>query len=220
MHYTGMASALYYVSDNPTTDASEPTVSSSTAVFASLIASSFFLYIIVFMVIADLRMWFYTQSKKLREINDIMQVLEASTIQCHASRLAIEKYKRIREQDQIESERLKQRASNILPTHFLSKKVKIQPFLDGTSPNTSSRDVRAPFFGMHAAEPGGPVTPRPASENSQSLSQSRKTLLDSAKLISSKISLSINRPRTINMIAGNNTLTPKVNKILLKNVLS
>jgi hypothetical protein len=154
------------------------------------------------MVIADLRMWFYTQSKKLREINDIMHVLEASTIQCHASRFAIEKYKRIREQDEIESERLKQQASNILPTSFLSK-VKIQPFLDGTSPNTSGVDVRTPFFGMHAAEPGGPVAPGPASERTQPFSHSRKTLIDSAKFISSSIYLSINRPRTPNMIAGN-----------------
>jgi hypothetical protein len=157
-----MASAEYIVSDNPA-PSTYSTLDMSTAVFASLIASTFFLWIVIFMSIADLRMWFYTQSNKLREINEMMLVLEASTIQCGASQLAIIKYKSIREQDIVESERLKTIASTILPSSLIIKG-KVQPIQEenmkeGRISAERKNNSAGNIFGMHAAETrGGEVT--------------------------------------------------------------
>lgn len=152
MHYTGLASAHYIVNDG-SFYTPHATLDSFTAVYGSLLASTFFLWAIVLMSIADLRIWFYSQSNRLREINDMMHLLEASTVQCDASRLAIKTYKNIRQKEIYESERLKILASKYFPKSFLTK-VKVQPSVDiatdGHITPTGS-DTHTPFFRIHAA---------------------------------------------------------------------
>eukprot|EP00596_Hydrurales_sp_CCMP1899_P005943 CAMPEP_0119053972 /NCGR_PEP_ID=MMETSP1177-20130426/74765_1 /TAXON_ID=2985 /ORGANISM="Ochromonas sp, Strain CCMP1899" /LENGTH=213 /DNA_ID=CAMNT_0007034065 /DNA_START=705 /DNA_END=1347 /DNA_ORIENTATION=+ len=98
MHYTGMAAARTESSDH-LSQYSKLTVNSDTAMYASMIASTFFLWGVVLLIIADLRMWFYAQSKKLREIDDMMRDLEAAPINYQATQTAVKRYKIIREQD-------------------------------------------------------------------------------------------------------------------------
>lgn len=133
MHYTGMASARHAVSDTPSQH-SNATVGSFTAMYASMLGSTFFLWAIVLLIIADLRMWFYAQSKKLREIDDMMQLLDATANKYHASQLAVTTYKSIRQQDAIDSERVKNDASKVLGNYVFSRALPSVPISPSPEP--------------------------------------------------------------------------------------
>ena len=97
MHYTGMSAASYIVNEGksaqiPTSNLSD----AGTLVIGAITASMIFLWIIILLVVADLRSWFYTSSETVRETDAIIKLLETETAPSHIVLAVIDKYNKIR----------------------------------------------------------------------------------------------------------------------------
>ena len=66
MHYTGMAAATYVYKPGEAAKVTALTMDSGNAVVGAIIASMLFLWIVVLLVLADIRSWFYRSSNTVR----------------------------------------------------------------------------------------------------------------------------------------------------------
>lgn len=97
MHYTGMAAVKFKYSDvGASLLPPSQTLASEEAVIGSIIASMIFLLAMLLITIADIRAWFYMNSKTVRACDDIMKCLQACEYPNSATREALNKYYVIR----------------------------------------------------------------------------------------------------------------------------
>ena len=66
MHYTGMAAATYVYKPGEAAKTTVGTMDSNTAVIGAIVASMVFLWIVVLLVLADVRSWFYRAANTVR----------------------------------------------------------------------------------------------------------------------------------------------------------
>jgi hypothetical protein len=99
MHFSGMAAAKYVINDhsnhhtNHRASRSKHTISSSNVMTGALVRSAILLGGIFVLSIADLRAWFYIQSKTLRRIEPIINQIEKSPIHAANNSNLLSKYR-------------------------------------------------------------------------------------------------------------------------------
>ena len=99
MHFTGMAAAKFVISEEglsyTTSNTKVKLLNSSDSVLGAVISSMIFLWILMFLTVADLRAWFYNHTRTLREIELLMNEFEKDQSQTHASRNLSIRYRSI-----------------------------------------------------------------------------------------------------------------------------
>lgn len=92
MHYTGMAAATYVYTPGKVAANTAGAVDSSTAVVGAIIASMLFLWIVVLLVLADVRSWFYRSANTVRMADKLINIIEKETTLSSTARKVLAKY--------------------------------------------------------------------------------------------------------------------------------
>ena len=101
MHYTGMAATRYiYVQGFADTIPISDTVSSEGAVIGSIVSSISFVLVILLVTTADLRAWFYLNSRAVRAADELVKSLASTENPLPPVREALRKYLSIRKKQQ------------------------------------------------------------------------------------------------------------------------
>jgi len=97
MHYTGMAAATYvYTPGQAVTVATSQTMDSGQAVTGCIVASMIFLWIVILLVLADVRSWFYRAANTVRTADKLVHYIEKEMVLTANTSKLLQKYKSLR----------------------------------------------------------------------------------------------------------------------------
>jgi uncharacterized protein YoxC len=97
MHYTGMAAATYvYTPGQAVTVATSQTMDSGQAVTGCIVASMIFLWIVILLVLADVRSWFYRAANTVRTADKLVHYIEKEMVLTANTGKLLQKYKTLR----------------------------------------------------------------------------------------------------------------------------
>ena len=152
MHYTGMAATRFiYVPDYASRISQAHTVSSEAAVGGAIVASMIFLLFVLLMTTADLRAWFYMNSRTVRDADQIIEMLSQMEHPTAAIREALHKYFTMREQGGTRNRRKIPpcQSDNANSPHFAMKKLGSRSY-DSTDSRFQSGKVKGSRYKLNS----------------------------------------------------------------------